>query len=47
MKFVSPYERYKAIIPVAEKEKLDELARKQTENIINICPIKSEMVRFM
>ncbi|KAL5285138.1 EXOSC10 family protein [Megaselia abdita] len=41
--FVSPYERYQAMIPLIEKEKLEEAKRLETENSFKLlCPIKPE-----
>lgn len=41
--FVSPYERYKAMIPLIEKQKQEEAARLASENSFKLlCPIKTD-----
>lgn len=43
IKFVSPYARYLAILPLAEKQRLEELARTEIENKKKkLCPDKIE-----
>lgn len=43
VKFVSPFARYLAILPLAEKERLEELARTEAENKKKkLCPEKSD-----
>lgn len=41
--FVSPYERYQAMIPTIEKQKIEEAKRLEAENSFKLlCPIKPE-----
>lgn len=44
MKFISPYARYVAVLPLVEIEKQEELAKIEAENAKKLlCPVKSEM----
>lgn len=43
IKFVTPYERYKAIIPYAEQQKLEEITKQEAlKRSIQLCPDKKE-----
>lgn len=43
VKFVSPFARYLAILPLAEKQRLEELARTEAENKKKkLCPDKTD-----